>query len=229
MLRILLAVALLTFSMSVFPAPALAISLLTNGGFESGLTGWTTSGLGTTGTCPGSPRDWNVASSGTATGCSTVGAPLSGSSAAYVMNDGTAGTVYELSQTFVVPSTIIDADIFWSDSIVSSYVGASRTFEVQLYDQFSSLLGTIFSLSIPFSDFDASWTARTFDITSLLAPEVGNTVELRFVNSIPELWTGPAGLGLDVVSVVAVVPEPSTALLLASGLIAIAVGRRRRV
>ncbi|MGI9590621.1 MAG: PEP-CTERM sorting domain-containing protein [Myxococcota bacterium] len=227
--RLLAVLTLLTLATSFVPGSARAVSVLTNGGFEAGdLSGWSTSGLGTSGFCPNDLRDWNVDASGLGTGCSPVGDPPGGSFAAYVMNDGTAGTVYQLSQTFIVPSTVLAADLSWSQSIVSNYSGLPRTFEVQLYDQFSALLATVFSTPIAFSDPDPLWTTRTLDLTSLLASQAGNPVELRFVNAIPDAWTGPAGLGLDDVSIEVLVPEPSTAALLGAALVALAGGRRRR-
>lgn len=213
-------------------ASAAPVQLLSNGGFETGnLTGWVTSGLGTTGTCPSQGRDWNVSSLPSATGCSEAGSPVSGVYAAYVMNDGGfANTTYTLSQSFVVSSGLTAAALSWSDSSVSNYSGAARLFFVDILKG-TTLLANIYTYSVPLTDFDAGWNARSFDISSLLLANVGNTLTLRFSNSIPSVWTGPAGLGVDEVSLLAnvsTVPEPATLFMLGLGLSGIVFSKRHK-
>ncbi|MBB3119504.1 PEP-CTERM sorting domain-containing protein [Pseudoduganella violacea] len=212
--------------MSAGAVQAGSIQLLSNGSFETGnLNGWTTSGLGSTGTCAGAGRDWNVAKVGSATGCSTVGNPIDGSYAAYVMNDGTATTKYTLAQNFFVPQGLKEATLSWSDSIVASYSGQARSFKVDIL-QGATLLGNVFSYDIA-SETNMAWDARSINVSALLASHQGQNLTLRFSNYIPQTWTGAAGLAIDNVSLSAKVPEPSSLLLVAAGLLVAGFARRR--
>jgi hypothetical protein len=216
---------------SCFAVQAAPVELVTDGGFESGgLSSWSTTGLGTTGTCPSVGRDWNVATTGGATGCSAAGNPIEGRYAAYVMNDGgmAAGMTYRLTQTIIVPMAVTAATFSFQFSSVSGYSGALRTFFVDVLDAGGGNLGTIYNYNVPTSDGSAAWDAVSVDMTSLLASQGGSAVTLRFNNAIPTAWTGPAGLGLDAVSLKAEVPEPGALSLAALALLAAGAATRRR-
>lgn len=213
-------------------AHAASFSLISNGGFETGtLANWSVNGIGsTTGTCPSAGRNWNVSTSGGATGCSGVGNPVEGKYAAYVMNDGLAGSAYTLSQDFLVPMGVTSASLAWSDSIYTSYTGNLRQLSVDLYAG-NTLLGNAYLYNIPSSDSNIAWDARQADVTAMLKAHGGQTLTLRFSDIIPNTWTGPSGLGLDNVSLTGqanAVPEPGSLLLLGLGLMAGAVVRRRK-
>lgn len=232
MFKVLKSVATLGFAFACGVAAAAPAELISNGGFETGtLAGWTTSGLGTTGTCPSVGRDWNVSNSGDATGCLAAGNPTGSAFAAYVMNDGgVTNTVYKLSQSFVVPTGVISAALGWSDSSVSSYSGDARKFTVDILDGVT-VVANIYNYSVPFSDSDTGWDVRTFDITSLLAAHGGETLTLLFSNTIAQVWTGPAGLGLDDVTLtadaVAAIPEPGVLALFGLALFGLGFSKRR--
>jgi hypothetical protein len=217
-------------------AQAAPVELLTNGGFETGdFTGWTASTNGS-GSCD---TDWNVSAVGgsSATGCtgtgffgfSAPGAPTEGSFAAYNSFDGDGPQTFTLSQDFTVMSG--PTTVSWSDTAswdLNSF-GATldRTFSVDVYDG-GALVGNIFSLDIlagTFSEYD--WTSRSIDITSLLSGYEGQTLALQFSNFIPENFSGPAGFGLDGVSLTAV-PIPAAVWLFGSGLGLLGWFRRRQ-
>ena len=191
----------------------LAVDLVTNGSFETGtLSGWSTSGLGTTGTCAMAPRDFNVSNSASSTGCSVVANPANGTYAAYNMMDGPAGTQYKLFQSISVPTGLTSALLSWKDSDLSFYSGNARTFSVDLFNSSgTTLLGNAFTRSVPNSDGDSAWVPHSVDVTSILQPWVGSSAQLRFTVSIPQTWTGPAGLGVDSISILASVNNPPVA------------------
>jgi hypothetical protein len=213
----LIAALLAAFStLAIQPAYAITAQLLTNGGFESGnLAGWTTSGLGSN-TCSSGGQDWNVAPV-SSTGCTVVAPPAVGTFAAYVMNDGFAGTNYILSQQFSVAAGLTSATL----SFVANFVAptaSGRKLTVGLYKN-TTLLGNV--AIIDTSGGPTPWLTWSIDVSALLVGQVGSDFSLRFTNSIPVSWTGPGGLGLDNVSLLAnfvAVPAPAGAALLGTAI-----------
>ena len=104
---------------------------------------------------------------------------------------------------------------------------------VDLYDDSGDvLLGNILTEEFDFNivQQERDFTPISIDITDLLAANAGSEVELRFTNVIPEGFTGPGGFGLDDVSLsITAVPEPSSAVVIALGLMACSLVRRTRV
>lgn len=210
---------------------AQAAQVIVNGGFETGdLSGWSTTGLGTTGGCPSGNRDWNVSSSNS-TGCSNVGSPPEGTYAAYNMFDGTGPLTYTLSQSINIFDNISSANLGWTEATSWGFSGADRIFSIDLFDVTgTTLLTNLFSENFSGSGNNA-WNSMAIDITSDLLAYQGQSVMLGFSAIIPATWTGPAGFGLDDISLdiqTSAVPVPAAVWLFGSGLVGFLGVREKR-
>lgn len=212
-------------------APARAVPLITNGGFEAGFIGWTrVDALGSEGTF--------FLQSGTASPVNgdPVPAPPGGTTAA--MTDAQGPGSHVLYQDFVVPaspgSAVLTFDLFIGNRADAFFTPspASLDFSTPALNQQARvdilLAGTDpFSVSPsdvllpllqtnPGDPLISGYTSHSTDLTALLAASAGQTLRLRFAETDNVFIFQ---LGVDNVSLeTQAVPEPGTWLLLGAGL-----------
>ncbi|OGU07590.1 MAG: hypothetical protein A2075_18910 [Geobacteraceae bacterium GWC2_58_44] len=217
-------------------APVCATQLISNGGFESGLSGWTVSDQGS--------GTWSALSGTSApfSGMPTVGAASGGS---YAMTDQSGPGAHALTQSFTVApsaSVILSFAMF-----INNYAGAMSGGTTLDMNQQPNQYGRVDILSAGASAFDTTggvlsnlfigggngltnpYSPYSFDITSIVGN--GGTFQLRFAEVDNQLFFN---MGLDDVSIdaatgTAPVPEPGTMMLLGAGFLGLAVyGKRRK-
>lgn len=216
-----------------------AQNVITNGGFESGLTGWTRADqLGSEGTF--------ALQTGTASpvNATAVPAPPAGTQAA--MTDAQGPGSHVLYQDFVVPTSPIGSAplsfaVFVGNRATAFSTPASLDFSTPTLNQQARvdvLRGGTDPFSVSAADvlFTAyqtqttdplvsGYTTVTRDLTAVLAANPGATLRLRFAETDNVNFFQ---LGVDNVSLtVSPVPEPSS-LALAGGAVLVAVRRYRR-
>jgi len=209
-----------------------AVPLITNGGFEAGFVGWTRAdAVGSDGTF--------FLQSGTASplNADPVPAPPGGTTAA--MTDAQGPGSHVLYQNFVVPASLGSA-VLTFDLFIGNRAGAfftpspaSLDFSTPLLNQQARVdilrVGTgPFSVSSsdvllplfqtnPGDPLISGYTAHSTDLTTLLTANAGQTLQLRFAET-DNLFTFQ--LGVDNVNLdIQTVPEPSTWVLLSTGLV----------
>lgn len=207
-----------------------AVELVNNGGFETGnFSGWSAVSNGGTSGC--GTNLWTVNATG-AQGCGGTPAPTSGTYAAYNTFDGVANQPFLLSQSLALPSSVSGATLSFLETYNMRMFqqGTLRTFRVDLYDAANSaLLANLFSIQ-PASNAVIPWTLQSLDVSGAVSALAGQTVTLRFSNIIPQSYTGPAGFGVDNISldVATAVPEPGVLALMGLGLAGIGFARRKQ-
>src|SRR5205823_3217909 len=132
-------------SLMVTPGPAVqdnlvTTGLITNGDFETGnFNGWTVSSVGVNG--------WQI-NNGSIDPASpaTPQPPISGSFDTFA--DSTGPGTRNITQSFVVPTSVTQATLSWSDRIqnfANAFVATTQEFRVQILDASNNVLQTVFA------------------------------------------------------------------------------------
>lgn len=213
-------------------APLPAAEIISNGSFESGLTGWTTANA------PGGDGSF-FSQTGTLSpvNSSAVPAPPSGARAA--MTDAQGPGSHVLYQDFTVTAPVGSAVLSFA-SFIGNQAGAffvpspnTLDFGVAAFNQqarvdilrataapFSvagpDILMNVFQTS-PGSSAGAGYTVRSVDLTPLLNANLNTLLRLRFseVDNVSTLQFGVDNVSLQT----SAVPEPSSVLLGGFGLL----------
>lgn len=234
MKRVILGIVLMV---GLSAAPAYATSIIVNGGFEAGFSGWTTvDQLGSDGSF--------LVQTGTASpvGGLPVPAPPEGIRAA--MSDAQGPGSHVLYQDFVVPSVVSNATLSYS-LFVQNLAGNFYTpptldfatpalnqrarVDIMLASEDPDSLNVLLNVfeTAPASPPVFGYTPNAVDITALLAAHAGQTLRLRFAE-VDNVFIH--NLGVDAVDIVVnarSAPEPASLLLFATA--AAAFVRRRLV
>ena len=174
------------------------LDLIQNGSFESGIANWSV--LGPNMGLSSCGDNWIVQSNSNSVCCCVLDFPASnGSSALFTAFDGNAGDLYQVNQLITLPTGISAANLDFNYQGEFSYSGASRVFDVQIWDNTNTLLlGTILTQNMP--NGAVPLTTSSTNVTALLSGLSGSTVNLRFSATIPQSFTGPAKFMIDNVS-----------------------------
>jgi hypothetical protein len=204
--------------------PAMAASLLTNGGFETGdFSGWsvTTQGNG----------NWFV-NTGNPSPLTTD--PVAGAAAGvfYAVTDQTRPGAYSLTQSFTVPQTTAYVELSFQ-MFVDNYASRSITFTLNpdsgvpnqyarvdlltagasAFETASASILRSFYLGSDAGNASNPYGYYRFNLSSLVTP--GETYQLRFASVANQ---GVLHQGVDAVTIIAEIPEPGSSLLFAAGL-----------
>lgn len=218
-------------------APAHAVPSLSNGGFESGLSGWTTADqTGSDGTfyvqsgilSPTSGSDVPAPPQGTSAAMSDAGAP--GSHVLYqdfVASAGNATLSFQLfignrADAFYTPATLdFSPPELNQQARVDILTTSADPFSVMAAD----ILMTLYQTNIGDALVDGYFTVSQ-DVSALLAAHSGETLRLRFAE-VDNVFISQ--MGVDNVRFESnEIPEPALSLLLGIALLALVATQARR-
>ena len=157
------------------PVPSAPTELIVNGGFETGtFANWTVSLIGVNG--------WQI-NNGTLDPASPAPAspPIAGAFDA--LTNPTGPGTRSITQAFVVPATVHQATLSWSDRIqnfAAAFVDPGQEFRVQILSSTDAVLATVFSTNPgdPLIQFGPN--NRSANVTTLLQAHAGQTLKVRF-------------------------------------------------
>jgi hypothetical protein len=189
-----------------------AAELVTNGSFETGnFTGWTT----VNGVNPW--RNWaaNGANAGGGYTPPVGTTPQDGSFDAWNGVAQNTGGAFTMTQDIALPSNQIPT-LKWKDryqmnltefcgpgSQSPSITCGTATYSVQILNTSNVVLQTIYSVTTAgSSNTDTGWVTHSIVLNSF----VGQTVRLRFMDSVTSSWAGPGQVEIDAVSLTTIAP-----------------------
>jgi hypothetical protein len=189
-----------------------AAELVTNGGFETGnFTGWTTAN----GVNPW--RNWaaNGANAGGGYTPPVATTPQQGSFDAWNGVAQNTGGAFTMTQDVALPANQIPT-LTWKDryqmnltefcgpgSQSPSITCGTATYSVQILNTSNVVLQTLYSVTTPGSaNTDTGWVTHSAGLNSF----VGQTIRLRFIDSVTSSWAGPGQVEIDAVSLTTLSP-----------------------
>lgn len=185
-----------------------AVELLTNGSFETGnFTGWTSVNA------PNPYLIWAAVSAGYNDGFHTA-SPQHGTRSAMNGVAANAGGIFSLSQDATIPAGNA-ALLTWrhrfqldNNSFCAGAACGSATFSVQILNTSNTVLQTLHTVTVgPQQVYDSGWVTNFVNLSAY----AGQTIRLRFSNSVTATWAGPGMSEIDGVSINAFVPTAANA------------------
>jgi len=211
--------------------------LITNGGFETGFTGWTVTDLA------GGAGTWSVDTLGTTTPISGLATVGGGAGTFYAVSDQPGPGTHALTQPFTVPwpalSATLSFDMFVNDWDAGPFINPAGlnhtvspnqharvdilTTAAGAFDTGAGVLANYY-LGVDGGADPHAFTHYSFDITGIVG--AGGTFQIRFAEVDNQLFFNQ---GVDNVSILAQpIPAPGAILLGSIGVGVVSWLRRRR-